>query len=560
MATPPESSSLLLLQEDPEQKEDESSRDSNRTNRYKGFSTSICDLFHSSDPLHKEDCCAFACCGLLAQDKTEYLFYNRLRQQPSRSRSAALVLVPIAFVVVLVVALSLLLSSSTSTSSTSLALALLFFLPLGFLLYLCLWNHCRRVEFRRQLVQFSLQQHSHLQPSSPDYLQDSYDANCARCCCCGCYSRDDTTTSTNPEEDFCTKLWTLFANGCCGTCFGCWYQCCGCCATAQEAREVQLLLPTTTKVDYWTMEDHANYFPSIQQLRMSKTMSFVPHFRHMSQLSQLLLQSLAFTILLLVLVAILNNQLTTHSTAIGNLLVFLCTLIQAFLVLFFVHWKWNRLDISVDAVIKFFASGFLLSTGLAMGFEMVSSTALQILLECVAAFWNTVGNNHSLHTKEEDTTTPTTTTYPILTLLYLMINAYAIAALIEELCKYFGFWMVDHPDLAIVPVTTTMTTIPTTNNSDPRTNVQTIEEASRPTRSSLTDTTTTITTTTTSILAEHQERRSYVSFGSAITISMIAVSLGFACCENLIYVFIYARGNVNVELTVLLMRSLFPIQ
>jgi magnesium-transporting ATPase (P-type) len=40
---------------------------------------------------------------------------------------------------------------------------------------------------------------------------------------------------------------------------------------------------------------------------------------------------------------------------------------------------------------------------------------------------------------------------------------------------------------------------------------------------------------------------------------MVAVSLGFACCENLIYVFVYARGNVNVEMSVLFMRSLFPV-
>jgi len=295
------------------------------------------------------------------------------------------------------------------------------------------------------------------------------------------------------------------------------------------------------------MEDHTNYFSSIQKLRIDKTSSLVEHFRRTSQLSQLLIQSLTFTILLLALVAILNNQLTTDSLAIGNLIVFLCILIQAFLVLFLVHWKWNRLDLSVDAVIKFFASGFLLTTGLAMFFEMLTSTAFQIIFEILAALWNSV-DNHTLN--EEDTTTKTTT-YPILTLLYLILNAYAVAALIEELCKYFGFWMVDHPDLAI-PVTAMSTIHPL--NGEPVTNVLTTEEAPLPTESSLTDT-----TTITTILSEQRERRSYVSLGSAITISMIAVSLGFACCENLIYVFIYARGNVNVEMTVLLMRSLFPI-
>ncbi len=55
--------------------------------------------------------------------------------------------------------------------------------------------------------------------------------------------------------------------------------------------------------------------------------------------------------------------------------------------------------------------------------------------------------------------------------------------------------------------------------------------------------------------------RSYKSLGCAITIAMITVSLGFACCENLLYVFVYSPQNesITVQLSILGMRSIFPI-
>ena len=49
------------------------------------------------------------------------------------------------------------------------------------------------------------------------------------------------------------------------------------------------------------------------------------------------------------------------------------------------------------------------------------------------------------------------------------------------------------------------------------------------------------------------------SQGVAITVAMVSVSLGFACCENLIYIFLYNRGPLDAEIAVLISRSLFPI-
>lgn len=54
--------------------------------------------------------------------------------------------------------------------------------------------------------------------------------------------------------------------------------------------------------------------------------------------------------------------------------------------------------------------------------------------------------------------------------------------------------------------------------------------------------------------------RSYKSTGTAITVAMVSVALGFACCENLMYVFIYSpTPSLGVEITTLVARSFFPV-
>jgi len=53
--------------------------------------------------------------------------------------------------------------------------------------------------------------------------------------------------------------------------------------------------------------------------------------------------------------------------------------------------------------------------------------------------------------------------------------------------------------------------------------------------------------------------RSYESIGAGITVAMVSVALGFACCENLLYIFIYNGTSPQLETMVLISRSLFPV-
>jgi RsiW-degrading membrane proteinase PrsW (M82 family) len=43
-----------------------------------------------------------------------------------------------------------------------------------------------------------------------------------------------------------------------------------------------------------------------------------------------------------------------------------------------------------------------------------------------------------------------------------------------------------------------------------------------------------------------KDDKSNASKGAAITITLVAVALGFGCCENIVYIFVYNENSVNV--------------
>lgn len=101
--------------------------------------------------------------------------------------------------------------------------------------------------------------------------------------------------------------------------------------------------------------------------------------------------------------------------------------------------------------------------------------------------------------------------YPGLFIFMNFLNAYFVAALVEESVKYFGYRMVETPDL----------TLSTTNSNN--------------------------------------RRRSLKQLGAGVTVAMVSTALGFACCENLIYIFVYSPPSIGVEVSTLIARSFFPV-
>ena len=111
------------------------------------------------------------------------------------------------------------------------------------------------------------------------------------------YPNGDRSGEPKPS-DFCGGLWNFFANLCCGRMCRCWFQFCGVCALAQEAREVERLIPAgRRRVDYVTFEPYLNYYNPIRILRAARNSNLLAHYATLSHLSSTLVWTLAITIM-----------------------------------------------------------------------------------------------------------------------------------------------------------------------------------------------------------------------------------------------------------------------
>lgn len=161
---------------------------------------------------------------------------------------------------------------------------------------------------------------------------------------------DGAGDNSNPDEDCCTRFWDSLSKmfWCCG----CWCQCCGACAIAQEEREVNRLTRNEQlEIDYITFQPYSEYFPSIQALRENQITSPWKHLQATSELSRKILTNVVGVLIVLILFALsdIDSNFTWE-----NLIILLLTLGQAFFIEYLVHWKWNRFNLSFDSVAKYF--------------------------------------------------------------------------------------------------------------------------------------------------------------------------------------------------------------
>jgi hypothetical protein len=179
--------------------------------------------------------------------------------------------------------------------------------------------------------------------------------------------------------------------------------------------------------------------------------------------------------------------------------------------------------------------------------------------------------------------------YPFIYGIFLFLSAYFVAAMVEEMCKYFGFKMVEHPDFLSEREIQKAAAhgIPQRNEEEDRFELgggleyihashsgaseyesfDSNEHANNSNRHPLRPNTLVAadqscaihTPITTPVELVDAPRRSIHSIASSITIAMVSVALGFACCENLIYIFLYNGQSLSMEISVLISRSLFPV-
>jgi hypothetical protein len=293
------------------------------------------------------------------------------------------------------------------------------------------------------------------------------------------FEDDDPDDDDGDDDgDACTRPWGFLARPClpcvpcCNGSRGFHVQYCGLCALAQEAREANATLPRHLRmIDHVTLEPFLTYYPRILELRSTATESFWEHCRALSELSKLLL--VTFKTILVALLVISLSDLVGYWN-LSDLYVLVTTFCQSFAVVYCVHWGWHRYDLSVDAVIKYFACGFVLCTSMAFTVELVGyllfALAVKVVtvnvrvvqdngyggaggIHVVTDAWTDgsrflkqfvglgdvdhVGHGRSL-TAGSDVLDGFFDRHPAAKILYILVTSYLITGLVEEVCKYFG--------------------------------------------------------------------------------------------------------------------------
>ena len=201
------------------------------------------------------------------------------------------------------------------------------------------------------------------------------------------------------------------------------------------------------------------------------------------------------------------------------------------MVIYLVHWRWHRFSLSLDAVIKYFASGFFISVSFALVYEfllqiftcIIGLMIIQVEVQKDSEFSQKMTSKYTSTTEKQQLLFHFIKDHRSIVLFLIFIYAFVVAALVEEMSKYFGFWMVDHPDFVVdEDFEEEEDSCKEENISDD--NLHTDEENSK---------------------QRNYFDRSLNQIGTSTTIGLVAAATGFACIENIIYVFSYSPAGLE---------------
>ena len=296
---------------------------------YNGFSTSICSLFQYSpsdenaeDSTYqtstaRTDCCSLACFGILQSDRTRYLLTGEL--PPSLFRRMWIhIFVPLSiFLLAGCAAVTIQDQYSNSFIVTCLVFILIIYIAAD-----CFRGTVERRRMREELLwrlreldmidqgrgeeavetELMVREAGSREDGTygpVDLGQPKRHMDCVhRILGCAWVDHPNGDGSGEPiPSDFCGKLWNCFANLCCGKLCRCWFQWCGLCALAQEARETERLIPAgQRRVDYVTFEPYLSYYNPIRMLRSARNSNLLAHYATLSHLSSTLVRTLAVSV------------------------------------------------------------------------------------------------------------------------------------------------------------------------------------------------------------------------------------------------------------------------
>ena len=238
------------------------------------------------------------------------------------------------------------------------------------------------------------------------------------------------------------------------------------------------------------------------------------------------------------------------------------------------HGIFHKSDLSIDAVVKFFAAGFIIAAPTAFVFEsLVMSIAALIYYTFDLILGILQVNVDFLEVID----------YHFYALFGDILQAFLIAALIEELCKYYAFRTVEHPDLIFLTgLSRKKRDKTTTYGGNAEYAFSSDNNALRATDDSFESD---FTVASSNSRRSHRGRshsprnkvrrmlslskedtteqqpdvRTSRQKAAAVTTAMISGAVGLACAETFIYVFFFGGSNAQEEITMLIFRSIFPI-
>jgi len=402
---------------------------------------------------------------------------------------------------------------------------------------------------------------------------------------CSITYMDTVQLLPKPEQDLMGKLSLLYHSLCCGYLCKIWIQLCGVCALAQEGREIRVLFPRET-IDYITFEPYLEYINEWRRIKNERDGNLLHHIQLVSKLSRILLKLMWCVTLFIFVVSFFGKTLNRI-----DMLVFFSTILQLsfFLLL---HWNSHKFDLSVDALVKYFASGFVLSSSTAIIFELIFSLILKSSLYLLHSLNLNTTNTEQENEYKVQRTEKQEISYemknPYGALFYMFFISFGKSAFLDEVCKYYGYKMVEHPEFhsdvqlkdssAKDLYTFRAHDISDESDAEYENEEEDLARGVNTCTEGYTDSIYRDTTHKKNKVSEEEpapvatmpktltplfEPTTYVSKGWAITSAMVSTALGFACCDNLIYLFFYRGTDVNwnfeAEWSILELRRLFPV-
>jgi hypothetical protein len=539
--------------------------------QFRGFSTSITDAFQ--DAQHRQtDACALACCGMLQSDKDRYMIMGI--SPPSLVRRLFVhILTPLILFATACYGATHISNAYLNQLISTLLVAFILLLIISQALCKGRWKRVmvrkellwRKYRLRNGEATLLLQEPEDDDESlqhAKEYLQGQTrcDLHCAHAFM-GCYVTDlDRNSQPGPPID------------CCATTFRCLMistlpcrchvQCCGMCALAQEAREVAQWVPASQRrLDYITMQPAVDYHAHTLLLEhgdshlpvMTRCSRFVAFsFQSLSKLSQQLIVFWAAAVAVLILLGVALNY------SLGHVMVFVATFAHAFVLLALLQICSPGNTISWDLCLKAFSCGFWITSLLAVVWESMAGICVRFMVNLLMAlsgvnvaidedgyesWWTGFGHVASASSRQ-DYLRQYGEDHPLIFALLLILQAYILAALLEELVKHLGYLMLtDHPDFWDKRETEeAISALLDRSRKNIKGDMEKENVSSHQQKKNRENAKRLELLESLPALTERSSCRQ----GATITLSMVAVALGFACCENLVYIFIYNDNAIEI--------------